>query len=205
MDRQIKAEKAWMIPWLISEKLGGFEFQRLLALTMKEVKSLMTYPEPLHRFPKEMSLNFHLEIQHIEDQYNGRADNIWLNRPSSAKVVYRFLQLRGAGPKIATMAANILARDFKVPFADYYSIDISVDVQIRRVFTRLGLTKPGESNESINYQARSLHPEFPGLLDSPCWEIGRNWCKPYNPACDKCYMNQVCPSANQTKDAPSLT
>ena len=50
----------------------------------------------------------------------------------------RRLEFRGAGPKIATMAANLLARHLKVPFSDYYSIDISVDVQVRRVLSRLG-------------------------------------------------------------------
>ena len=42
-------------------------------------------------------------------------------------MVYRFLEFNGVGPKIASMAANILAREFKIPFADYFSIDISAE------------------------------------------------------------------------------
>jgi endonuclease III len=92
------------------------------------------------------------------------------------------------------MAANILARDFKVPFSDYYSIDVSVDVHLRRVFTRLELIREHASVEEVVYQARALHPEFPGLMDLPTWEIGRTWCKPTNPKCAECYMLTVCPT-----------
>ena len=193
MDRQIKAELAWLIPYLISEKLGNFEFQTLAALSLQEVEKLMTVPSPLHRFPSEMSKNFYFAVQTIAKDYGGLASNIWNNKPSSAEVIYRFLQFRGIGQKIGTMAANILARNFKVEFSDYYSIDISVDVHIKRVFYRLGLIPDQASNEQIIFRARALSPQFPGLLDLPVWEIGRTWCKPSEPNCSECYMRQVCP------------
>jgi len=104
--------------------------------------------------------------------------------------------VRGIGPKIATIAANILARDFKIRFADYYSVDISVDVYLRRVFTRLGLIAKGASVEEVVYRARALHPSFPGLLDLPAWEVGRKWCRPKEPRCIDCHMRDVCPTAS---------
>ena len=152
----------------------------------------MTKPQPLHRFPKEMSNNFYEVIQLIKNKYEGNAARIWADKPSSAKVVYDFLQFRGVGPKIATMAANILARDFKIQFSDYYSIDISADVHVRRVFQRLGLVPKKASQDELIYKARSLSPDFPGLMDLPAWEIGRNWCKPGRPTCRECYMNELC-------------
>ncbi len=39
-----------------------------------------------------------------------------------------------------------------------------------------------------------MNPEFPGMLDSPCYVIGKNWCGPKEKKCDKCFMNNVCPS-----------
>ena len=193
MDRQIKAELAWLIPYRISEKLGNFKFHSLAALSPEEVKNLMTVPEPLHRFPSEMAKNFYCAVQTIAAKYNGNALNIWSGKPSSAEVVYRFLEFRGVGQKIATMATNILARDLKVELSDYYSIDVSVDVHVRRVFYRLGLIPANASSEQVIFRARALSPEFPGLLDLPVWEIGQTWCKPSKPNCPQCYIRQVCP------------
>ena len=197
MDRQIKAERAWLIPYLFSQKLGRFDFGELQSLSLADVRKLMTKPVPLHRFPERMTENFYNAIRVIADQYHGDASNIWRDRPPSAEVVFRFLQFRGVGPKIATMATNILARDFKVPFSDYYSVDISADVHVRRVFWRLGLIGQNVTTEELIYRARALHPPFPGLMDFPAWEIGRTWCRLNAPLCDRCYMQDICPTASK--------
>ena len=197
MDRQIKAERAWLIPYLISKKIGGFSMEKLIALSPDDVNHLMKEPEPLHRFVDIMSAHFYSAVQRIKNNYGGDAALIWKGEPSSAEVVYRFLAFEGVGPKIASMAANILARELKIPFSDYYSIDISADVHVRRVFSRLGLCPTAATVEQVIYKARALYPKFPGMMDMPCWEIGRNWCKSRIPLCGDCYMNDLCPTANQ--------
>jgi endonuclease-3 len=197
MDRQIKAERAWLIPFRFMEKLGNFSMETLLKQSESDIRRLMTEPEPLHRFVDNMATFFFKAIQWIADQYYSDASLIWTGKPSSAIVVYRFLEFDGVGPKIASMDANILAREFKIEFSDYYSIDISADVHVQRVFGRLGLTPPNASIDQLIFRARGLHPEFPGLMDFPAWEIGRNWCRPKNCECRGCYMSDLCPSANQ--------
>jgi endonuclease III len=208
MDRQVKAERAWIIPYHFAKALGDFSFETVARLSQARILKIMTTPRPMHRFAEDMSRNFHEAIQVIGTKWGGDASQIWANKPSSAEVVHRFLQFRGVGPKIATMAANILARSLKIPFSDYYSIDVSVDVQVRRVFWRLGLSKRDESVDSITYLARSLHPKFPGLLDSPAWNIGRKWCFETVPNCGECPMSQkrLCPWPNRklTEDALAI-
>ncbi len=199
LDRQIKAERAWLIPYLISQKIGGFSMERLSALSEDDVRGLMSEPKPLHRFVDKMAVNFYSAVQRIANVYKCNTALIWSNKPSSAEVVYRFLEFAGVGPKIASMAANILAREFKISFADYYSIDISADVHIRRVFGRLGLCAANATVEQVIYKARALYPDFPGMMDLPCWEIGRNWCKSCTSECGKCYMSDLCPTAKQNE------
>jgi hypothetical protein len=195
MDRQIKAEKAWLIPYEISLLIGGFSMETLRKLSLADVTRHMSHPKPLHRYADMMSGVFYSGIQRIGIQYGNDAARIWAGNPSSAEVVYRFLEFDGAGQKIATMAANILARDFKVPFADYSAIDVSADVHIRRVFGRLGLCPPDANTEQVVYKAKALYPKFPGLMDLPCWEIGRTWCKASGQECAPCYMKDLCPAA----------
>lgn len=200
MDRQIKAERAWMIPYEISLKIGGFSMDQLRQLSLKRMSGLMLKPKPLHRFAEKMSQYFHTTIHRIEEQYDSDASLIWKGNPSSAEVAYRFLQFEGVGPKIASMATNILARELKVPMSDYYAIDISADVHIRRVFARLGLCPPDSSVEQVVYKAKALYPEFPGIMDLPCWELGRKWCTARNPRCVECRMKDLCPSAEINKE-----
>lgn len=197
MDRQIKAERAWKIPYLIFKKLETFDITELYKLNLRDY-SLLFESEKLHRFNNTMSEVFCSAIRQIKTRYDGDVSQIWQNNPSSASVVYKFLEFKGSGIKISTMAANILARQFKVPFSDYYSIDISPDVHIKRVLRRMGYVPENAENNMIIYKARELNPEFPGVIDFSCWEIGRTWCKPKNPNCKKCIVNDECKTYNKS-------
>lgn len=166
------------------KKLGNFSMKTLLIKSESDIRCLMVDPEPLHRFVDRMSKYFFNAVQKNSQQYNSDASLIWTGKPSSATVVYRFLEFDGVGPKIASMAVNILAREFKIEFSDYFSIDISADVHVRRVFGRLGLTPLDASVDQLIFRAKGLYPKFPGLMDFPAWEIGRNWCRPKKCVCE---------------------
>lgn len=196
MDRHITAERAWAIPLRLRERLGSFAFADLERLSREDCTSLFSRPQALHRYNDKMAGIFHAAIQRIGSTYQGEAARIWAGNPSSAAVVRRFLEFPGAGPKIATMAANILARGFKVPMSDHCSIDVSVDVHVRRTMRRLGLVRGGGDDLEIVYAAREISPLYPGVLDAPLWELGREWCRPTDPLCGKCPYHRGCPSAN---------
>ena len=85
-----------------------------------------------------------------------------------------------------------LVRDFHLPLSDYRYIDISSDVQIRRVMARLGFVEEGSDNDVVIYAARDLNPDFPGIFDLALWDIGRTVCRPRNPNCPACRLNDLC-------------
>ncbi len=192
MDKQIKEERAWRIPYEVSISVGGFEFSNLLKISPEGFKAIFS-SQKLHRFNNEMAKNFHSAVRRIHETYSDDASLIWGETPKSATVVKRFLQFEGVGVKIATAAANMLARDFGVPFEDLAGIDLSPDVHIRRVFNRLGFTENADSTDEVVYAARELNPEYPGVFDLPCFEIGKKWCRPKNPKCEECCLGGVCP------------
>ncbi|MDY5779961.1 MAG: hypothetical protein SPK04_08490 [Succinivibrionaceae bacterium] len=190
MDRQVKAEMAWMVPFKIRNILGSFDMKTLSEKSEEDYKKIFK-DYNLHRFTDVMATVFYKAIQRIHNTYHDDASNIWKGRPSSAAVVYRFLEFEGVGIKIATMATNILARQFKVPFSDYCSIDVSPDVHVKRVMKRMGLVNSND-NDKIIYKARELNPEFPGIIDYSLWEIGRTWCKAKKANCEGCSVCEEC-------------
>ena len=204
MHRRIRAEQAWGIPRQIEIRTGSLEFSHLRSLPLDELMHIMLEPEPLHCFAEDMAENIWFALDHIDQLYDGDASRIWSGMPPSAALVRRCLAFRGAGIKIASMIANILVRDFKIPVSDRYSVDLSPDTHTRRVLPRLGLIESGQdmSGEKgsyvLVYTARELHPEYPGVFDLPVWEIGRNWCHPKNPDCGACYLSDLCPAASDT-------
>lgn len=192
MDRQIKAERAWKIPYSISLKINDSSFTGFLKLSENDLLKLFK-ENSLHRFNETMAKCFYKAIQKIHQDYNDKASLIWKENLRSGTIAQRFLQFEGIGIKIASMATNILAREFRIPMKDKMGIDISPDVHVRRVFTRLGLISKNSSNDELIYCARELNPSYPGIFDPSAWEIGREWCRPQNPSCNYCYLNESCP------------
>lgn len=73
-------------------------------------------------------------------------------------------------------------------------MDISPDIHIMRVMNRLGLL-PDERKDDRSlamYRAREVNTEYPGILDGLFWSMGKNYCRPSNPVCRDCSLNDVC-------------
>jgi endonuclease III len=64
-------------------------------------------------------------------------------------------------------------------------------VHVRRVFLRTGFAERDDVHHMVAV-ARSVHPERPGALDNPAWDVGRRWCRPKDPDCAPCPLLRAC-------------
>jgi len=192
-DQGIKAERAWEAPNKLKKRLGHLNPLKISSMSKKDLEKIVFQKPALHRYKKVV--DWILEACKLLNQrYEGNAENIWNDIPRAKDLEMRFEEFKGIGQKKASMAVNILVRDFKIPIKDVNKKDINVsyDIHVRRVFLRAGLVNKDDRSLLIN-TARKLNPEYPGELDLPAWEIGRRWCHPTNPECDRCFLKEVCP------------
>ncbi len=190
----IATQNTWDIPYLFMKRLGSFKFEDIKKLSLEEITKKFSEPTPLDAYPDMMAKIFYRAVQDIENIYSGDASKIWNDNPSSETLVNRFNDFYSVGDKNANMAANILIRLFKIPLKDNIAINISTDINSKRVFQRLGIISENMSNEDMMKKAKELNPSYPALFDYSILEIGEKWCHPINPDCKSCYMSDYCPS-----------
>lgn len=186
MDRQIKAGRAWQIPKDIEKHFKVSDFKELQQIPPGKIKRYFIEKKP-HRFNDKMADCFNEAIKKIHIQYKDDASLIWKGVQSAATIIYRFLEFRGVGLKIATMAVNLLDQEnvFSEGF-DRSAIDISPDRHVQRVMTRLGLVSESPSVNQVIFKAKEVYPPFPGLLDLPFYDVGKKYCHAREPQCSQC-------------------
>lgn len=190
-DMGIRAERAWALPYLLRQRLG-YLTPRELAASPARVKAAVQQEPKLHRFVNNVPAWLVQAAQIVLDRYQGDAAQIWSGNPTVTALRRRLEDFPGIGQKKAAMAVEILARDLGVPLREMAGSDIAFDVHVRRVFLRTGLASRDEVTHMVA-AARALHPQRPGALDLPAWDIGRRWCRPTEPDCPACPLNKACP------------
>jgi uncharacterized HhH-GPD family protein len=189
-DMGIRAERAWALPYELRLRLGRLD-PAALAGDPVAVATAVQQPPKLHRFVNLMPGWFVQAAKIILDRYNGDAENLWSDEPTAMELRSRLEEFPGIGQKKAAMAIEILSRDLHKSLRELSGGDVAYDVHLRRVFLRTGLAQRDEVGHMVAV-ARALYPERPGALDLPAWDIGRRWCRPTDPDCPTCPLNNAC-------------
>ena len=163
-------------------------------------------PALFERFPDAPSLAV-AELDDLETLvkstgfYRNKAKNIRaacqkIMTDFEGKVPQRMEELTSL-PGVARKTANVvLAHAFNI------NAGVTVDTHVKRLSQRLGLTKQTEPVK--------IERDLMKLLPQPDWENwsirliyhGRAVCMARNPACDRCQLADLCPSAHQPMSAP---
>lgn len=187
----IPAERAWAGPYLLGQRLGHLDIG-LLAGDEGAVAEAVAAPPALHRFVHTLPGWIVSAARRLVADYDGSAARVWPPGTHVSEVTRRLLEFDGIGEKKAVMAVEILMRHFAVPLEGAECGSVAYDVHVRRVFLRAGLVSE-DTPEAIAEAARRACPKSPGTLDLATWLVGREWCRPQDPRCDRCRLGEVCP------------
>jgi endonuclease III len=201
-DRGIKVNKAKEIPEKIAKIFGGYEFDRFTGKPEEWwINFFQEHDQFGHRLGKSIAIAYSRAIKQIQEEYESNVCNIWNDSPSAKILTERLTQFNGIGQKIANMAVIILVRDYKVNLGNYDDLEIAVDVNVMKVFCRMGLVSVSSNridkadNKTIqNFidAAKQIYPKAPWKLDLLAWWMGKNYCHKTNPACADCLLSTIC-------------
>lgn len=191
-DQSVKAEMAWRLPYYLSKRLGYFDFDRINKdQSVETLEAIIKEKPALHRYPRKMAEYIFFAVKKIVEEYNSNAENIWKNDLNAEHVVAKLEEFKGISHKKAALGTLLLVRDFGVILNNLSCIDIAYDVHVRRIFLRMGLVDK-DNIKDVTSSAREICNEFPGSLTLSIWVAGREYCRPINPHCEKCYLSQFC-------------
>ena len=198
MDRGVKAEHVGVLPILIKKEIGSMRFEDIYNKLTKKHCDNIVVKKLHHRYGSKQAQYLRNAIERIHENFNSNISNLWNNKPSSSRVVAELLQFDGCGIKIATMITNLLHRHFNVEFSDYTGIDVSPDLQVIKVLKRTGLLPLNLSGDLTKqlaiYKAKEINPDYPGIIDLVCWDIGRKYCSEQKEKskCEECPLGKLC-------------
>lgn len=192
LDRGMKAEVAWTIPYYVKEQLGHLDPRRIYKMSLEDLAAMFAClphkPRYIHDAPKTIRDLTRIVVE----ECNGDACRIWRDK-HAADVTRTFTSIHGVGPGIANMGVLLIERAFRLRFDDMDrpNMDIKPDTHTVRVLYRLGASND-RSDAAAIHAARHLSPEFPGAVDPALWDIGRRFCRPSTPKCVECPMDGIC-------------
>ena len=187
----IPAERAWAGPYLLRQRLGHLDLVRL-AHEREAVDEAVGRPPALHRFKHTVADWISDAAARLLECYGGSASRLWSDGPTAIELMERLSAFHGIGRKKAAMTVELLNRCFGVRIRDLEGGTVAYDTHVRRVFLRTGLVDR-DTPEAVAQAASEIVPASPGVLDLPAWLIGRQWCRPSRPLCDRCRLTGVCP------------
>lgn len=191
-DQQRPGEVIWQIPYRLYKTLGHLDPELISKMSYTDILSLFEEIKLKPRYPRPMAKQTIEAAQKIFNEYGGKVENIWADNPTCAQVQKRFGEFNGIGQKKAAMATKILIQKYGIPLRDRSGLDIAADDLLTRMFKRCGFVNYEDKNLVVS-KARELNPDYPGILDTTCWIIARNYCSPTSPNCVECPIGDICP------------
>jgi uncharacterized HhH-GPD family protein len=111
LDQQVPMEKAFSGPAVIAERMGGsLDVGAIASMSEEDFVALCAAKPAIHRFPGSMGKRVHQVCRVLAEQYDGRAENVWVDASSGAEVKEALMSLPGFGNEKATIFTALLGK-----------------------------------------------------------------------------------------------
>ena len=113
LDQQIPMEKAFKGPHVLRERLGH-DLDAADIAGRQDLEELFATPPAIHRFPGSMAGRVRDLCQHLVDQHDGKAENVWKGVKTGEELLARLKSLPGFGDQKARIFLALLGKQNNV-------------------------------------------------------------------------------------------
>ncbi len=114
LDQQIMLEKAFRGPLVLQQRAGSLDPGYIANLDPAKLDSYFCQTPSLHRFPSAMAKRVQQLCKIITDQYNSKADQVWLGAKDAEELLQRIEALPGFGKQKAKIFIALLGKQFGI-------------------------------------------------------------------------------------------
>ena len=114
LDQQITVQQAFMGPLELKRRTGTLDARTIAAMDPAEFEAIFRQRPAIHRFPSSMARRTQELARAIAEDYDGRAERVWLEARDGKDMEARLLALPGIGEMKARTLLGILAKRFGI-------------------------------------------------------------------------------------------
>jgi len=114
LDQQFPMERAFLSPYLLSQRLDGpLDAVSIAALDDEAVAAIFKGPPALHRFPGSMGTRTRDMCAHLVEHYDGKASAVWRNAADGEQLYERLRAMPGFGESKARIFIGVIGKRLK--------------------------------------------------------------------------------------------
>ncbi|MDC0223801.1 Fe-S cluster assembly protein HesB, partial [bacterium] len=97
LDQQIPMEWAFKSPYTLLGRLGELNASQIASMDPTKFESICKEKPAIHRFPSSMAGRIQDLCEHLVENYNGEAEQLWASADSGETLYNRLIDLPGFG------------------------------------------------------------------------------------------------------------
>lgn len=193
IDRTGKSSLIWNIPHKLSQDWGHLDPCTISRMSSDELASNPIIARAPGQVSREQIAETIISLaQVVNDEYDGRPERMFDG--SISDIMVNVQQVSGFGPNIARMIINLRDLYFGLKPARTGRLLPKIDVHVTRVMTRTGAVQDGFVHSLLKV-LRYYPIEDIAAIDQVCWVIGQTCCRPHEPDCQACPLDDCCAKA----------